>query len=307
VFLKSTKGREDWQVAGFGNCYFWSHDPDNLDSLRAMASAALKLRKAWNDARDNVDVNRRVEALWPFLSDYNGSCRSQTMAELKLAGYVAGDFIADRLKTLTHEQKMMFLPGAGDYRSDRLHSVLIDELNAKKSEWEELLNRLSRFRTYDDFVKSYEGKPLDSDGKQASEISGELYYGLAGLAKFNNANDLQFIRDLALWGVKNRFKQLDEAAIGAFGQMPDRLNLPVIATIWREYPRTPPGIAGLQPYDFIRALRTHRFPEAIPLMAEFVGSGFEQEVAQEFLRDLTGVNLGDSTERWLTWYRSHYR
>jgi len=43
VFLKPSKGVSTWEVAGFGNCYFWSHDPDKLEPLRSMAASALAL------------------------------------------------------------------------------------------------------------------------------------------------------------------------------------------------------------------------------------------------------------------------
>ena len=65
VFLRPAKqDPRHWEVAGFGNCYFWSHDPLKLDSLLAMAVSALDLRRSWEAARSLPDVRQRVEALW---------------------------------------------------------------------------------------------------------------------------------------------------------------------------------------------------------------------------------------------------
>ena len=83
-----------WTVAGFGNCYFWSHDPANVDSLRAMAKKALALRKSWDAARNLPDKQQRAEALWPYLWNYNQSCYKQTEAALQEIGAIAGDYIA---------------------------------------------------------------------------------------------------------------------------------------------------------------------------------------------------------------------
>jgi hypothetical protein len=90
-----------WTVAGFGNCYFWSHDPGNLDALRAKAKQALALRSSWEAARTLPDKQQRAAALWPYLWDYGGSCYKQTEGALQEIGAIAGDYIAGRLESVS--------------------------------------------------------------------------------------------------------------------------------------------------------------------------------------------------------------
>jgi hypothetical protein len=94
----------------------------------------------------------------------------------------------------------------------------------------------------------------------------------------------------------------------AFAGMPDKANLPVIQSIWNEDSRRPfVGNELHHFFDIIQTLNAHRFPETIPLMAQFVKSGFMQEIAREFLVQIIGVDLGDDSKRWLEWYESHRR
>jgi hypothetical protein len=311
VFLKPAKARiHGWDVAGFGNCYFWSHDPGKPDSLRAMAVSALDLRRSWEAARGLSDNRQRVEALWPYLWNHNGSCYKQTEAVLREAGSVAGDYIAGQLSGMTYQQKMFLLPDFGKYPSELLHAALIRELKRQEAAWEELLRRRGEFARYDevnppDRIHDFARRPQDAESDEAEEIDGVLYYGFAGLTGFHDRSDLPFIRESALWGVKYRFKQLDDAALGAFAEMPDKANLPVIEAIWKEYSTTPWTGNELSPFDVMRTLEAHRFPEAIPLMAQFVNVSFAPELAQRFLKEMTGVDFGNDSKRWREWYESH--
>jgi hypothetical protein len=61
------------------------------------------------------------------------------------------------------------------------------------------------------------------------------------------------------------------------------------------------------PFDIIRTLNSHRFPEAIPLMAQFVKSGFMEEEARQFLVQISGTDLGSDSKSWIAWYESHKR
>lgn len=142
---------------------------------------------------------------------------------------------------------------------------------------------------------------------EASDIDGVLYQGFKGLAGFRDRSDMPFIREAALWGLKYRFKQLDDAAIEAFAEMPDKENLGIIAAIWHGYSSKPFVGNELHHSDIIRTLSTHRFPETIPLMARFVNSGFMQEAARQFLVEMTGIDFGGDERRWLDWYESRKR
>jgi hypothetical protein len=40
-------------------------------------------------------------------------------------------------------------------------------------------------------------------------------------------------------------------------------------------------------------------------MAPFVNSGFVEGEARQFLKEMTGVDLGADPKRWLDWYELH--
>jgi hypothetical protein len=300
-----------WAVAGFGNCYFWSHDPDKLDPLREMAKKALALRNSWETARNLPDKWQRTEALWPYLWDYSGSCYKQTEAALQEIGAVAGDYIAGRLESMTYRQKDVFLNDFAMYGSVRLHQELVLELKRQQREFEKIL-RSHGAVSYDEIdppgrMRYYPRRPEDAEADKISDIYGVLYQGFVGLGRFHDRNDLPFIRAAAVWGLNYRFKQLDDAALLAFASMPDKENLALIESIWKQYSSKQFVGNELQPHDIIRTLGTHRFPEAIPLMARFVNAGFMQDAARQFLVEMTGIDLGGDEKRWLDWYESHKR
>ena len=61
----------------------------------------------------------------------------------------------------------------------------------------------------------------------------------------------------------------------------------------------------LNPYNVMLTLEAHRFPEAIPQMARFFNAPFARELARKWLVEMTCVNFGGNTGRWLVWYESH--
>ena len=312
VALADGQERPHWVVAGHGNCYFWSHDPSNLESLRAMAKKALALRTSWETARQLAYKQQSAEALWPYLWNYNHSCYKQTETALQGLGAVAGDYIAGQLERMSYQQKGLFLIHSSTYGSVRLHDALIRELKMQQGLWEEVLHRRKGFAAYDEIDRPGRmhynpRRTQDADVDEAADINGVLYYGFTGLGGFHDRNDLPFFREAALWGIKYRFKQLDDAALAAFAEMPDRANLAIIESIWTEYSTRPFVGNELHSFDIIRTLNTHRFPETIPLMAQFVKSGFMEDVAREFLVQITGTDLGSDSESWIVWYESHKR
>ena len=231
-----------WMVAGFGNCYFWSHDANQTSALESMASSVLALRQSWQAARDLPDEQKRVEALWPYLWD--GHCYRQTEAALQEIGPVAGDYLAEQLDGMTYRQKDVFLSHFASYGSTRLHTALIHELKKQQAAWEDLVRRHGRFATFDQIdrpgrMRYSVRRPQDSEADEADDIYGVLYQGFVGLGNFHDRNDLPFLRESALWAVKYRFKQVDDAALDAFTKLPDAANLPVIEAIQKEYSKKP--------------------------------------------------------------------
>lgn len=71
--------------------------------------------------------------------------------------------------------------------------------------------------------------------------------------------------------------------------------------LWKRYPRPHGADEPVFPH-FVLALTAHRFPETIPVMAQFVHEGLLMGQAQAFLREITGVDQGDDPKAWITWY-----
>jgi hypothetical protein len=308
AFLKPAKSG-GWDVAGLGNCYFWTHDPNSLEPLQTMARRSLALRASWESARSVQDGPKRVEALWPFLWNYDRACYKKTMETLREIGPDAGDYIAQRLATMPSGQKQSLVYDAGVYRSHALHAALIVEMKEQKAAWEKLIGRQTT-KTYDQVsppgrMRNYPPRPDEDLPNRADEIYGLLYSGFEGLGSFNDRSDLPFIRESAMWAVRFRFKQIGDAALEAFARMPDRQNLPVIQAVWQEFSKRPFAGNEMYSFDVMKALNTHRYPEAIPLMAQFANVRFAREMAHEFLASMTGMDFGSDVNEWLHWYESH--
>ena len=106
--------------------------------LRRAAERAVDLRKQWEKAAGISDRKQRVAALWPFLGlhTYGVSFLKHTESELQKAAPAAGEYFADRLDEMTHNERMLLLPKAGAYGSKRLHDKLIKHLNERQDVYE---------------------------------------------------------------------------------------------------------------------------------------------------------------------------
>lgn len=317
VFLKPAKDDlerhvryGDWVIAGLGNCYFYTQNPDDLTELHHFAASALALRHSWESARNIGDERKRVEALWPFLWDRDGSCFDATQAEFRKIGPVAGDYIAEQFDSLTYLQRSRLLRDIDIYRSAPLHRAVADDLANQERLWAQLLSRHGGAATYDRVsppgrMRYSPPRAVDFDADRADDIYGEMYYGLSGLAKFEDRGDLQLIQETARWALKYRFKQVDDAAVDAFRRMPARENVPIIGAIWSEYSKRPYRGNELHSFDVMRALETHPYPETIPVMAQFVNAPFADDIARRFLVRITGVDLGGNQKAWLRWWAAN--
>ena len=317
VFLKPAKDDRkqyarhgDWAIAGFGNCYFYTRNPLDLTELHQFAASALTLRHSWEAARDVPDERKRVEALWPFLWDHNGSCFDATKAELSKIGSVAGDYIAEQFDSMDYLQRGRLLWEVNVYGSTRLHRAVAEDLMTQEQLWAQLLSRYGRVATYSEVslpqrTRYNPRRPEDFEADQADDIYGEMYSGLSGLAKFEDRGDLQLIRETARWALKYRFKQVDDAALDAFRRMPARENVAIIQAIWEEYSKRAYRGNELQSYEVMHALETHQYPEAIPIMAQFVNVSFANDIARRFLVRMTGVDHGGDQGAWLRWWAAN--
>jgi hypothetical protein len=195
---------------------------------------------------------------------------------------------------MSHNERMSLLPGAGAYGSNMLHEKLKNYLNEQQ-------------QRYEKFVAASGRRPQDSEWNSmpanVKDIRGETYYGLAGLAKFNDRNDLPYIRRMAIWAAQYHLEQTAEAAINAFRDMPDRANLPAIQQIRNEFlPGRKPGIWTVVDWDTERALCTHNYLETIPLLAPFVADAQMANEAEGCLQQIVGRDLGKDPKAWIDWY-----
>lgn len=297
LYLKRKSPDSDtWIITQSDYAFFWIQDSAKVGELRNMGREALRIRAEWDAARSTPDEAHRIAALWPFLENYQGRFNSLAQVELQRIGTPAGDVLADRLEGMSSNQRMGFLIDLHLYRSERLHQFLIAHLRREQ-------------KLYEDFLKTHDKSLIDDWDTlpgNVQDIYGELYYGLGGLARFQDPTDLPLIRELALWAVKYRFKQTDDAALDAFRDMPEKANLPIIDAIWKEFSIHQHQGNEMLALDVTRALHTHRFPETVPVLAQFLddkNKDFAAE-AQSFLRELVGKDLGPNPKPWLDWYQA---
>ena len=85
--------------------------------------------------------------------------------------------------------------------------------------------------------------------------------------------------------------------------MPDRANLPLIDAIWKEFTQRPYEGNALSAFDVTRALRTHRYPETGPILAQLLGDEVAGNEARGFLKEIVGQDLGKDPQPWLEWYK----
>jgi hypothetical protein len=219
-----------------------------------------------------------------------------TESALQKIAPVSGDYFAAHFDDMPHFDRMDLFKNAGLYGGDKLHEKLTNHIKAQQQLFEGFVstynldkhNALANWNTMPDSVK---------------DASGDIYYGLAGLASFQRQSDLPLIREIAYWAVNYGLEETCEAALNAFRTMPDKDNLPVIALIWQKFPLGRDGNETLH-IDVIRSLCTHKYAQTVPLLAPFVTDGFAGTEVQAALTAIVGQDLGGKPEPWLAWYRT---
>ena len=296
LFLQPNKqATGGWDVSGYGYSYFWRHEPAKVEELRKIARDMVALRKSWEKARDIPDPRARVEALWPFLWEGGPRVIVRTKEELKKTAPVAGDVIAERFDRLAERDRQMLVVDAGQYGGEKLHGLLKRYLQDLQRRYEQFLRE--RGPGSESLIEDWGQAP-----QEIKDIWGCLYYGLAGLAKFKDRGDLPFIRDVAAWAIKYRFKQTCNAALVAFYHLPDKENLAVIDAIWKEFSRRPWRGNELSPADVTTSLCAHRYPETVPILAPFLEHESVRGRVRRALQEIVGQDLGDRPQPWLDWY-----
>jgi hypothetical protein len=287
-----------WEPTYFRSSFFWVQDATQSNLLRRAAEHSVELRREWEKAASISDPKKRVAGLWPFLDmwKYGVSFLEHTESELQKASPESGEYFAERFDEMSPGDRGRLLGHAGRYGSEALQKKVRADLDHQR-------------RVYEDFVATFGKVPKESDWNSlpdtAKDASGELYYGLAGLASFVDRRDLPFIRNIALWSVKYHLEQTADAAVDAFRDMPDERNLPVIEAILKEYlPGKKPGMWSVE-IDAERALCAHKYIEIIPLVAPFVSDTFMSSEVDACLTEIVGQDLGRDPKSWIAWYVSN--
>ena len=258
----------------------------------------MDVRRQWEAAENISDPKQRVAALWPYLSlfAYGVSFFKHTVSELQKNRPASGEYFAKHFDGMSHGERMLLLPEAGNFGSDQLHAKLKQDLELQE-------------HGYEEFISSSSKRPVDIEWNTmpstAKDEAGEIYYGLAGLVRFEDRADLPFIRTTALWCAKYHLEQAASAAVNAFRDMPDQANLPIIDTLLREFlPGRKLGMWSID-WDAERALCRHKYPETVPVLAPFVADSINQLAGEaEFcLKEIVGHDFGRDPKAWLKWYQ----
>jgi hypothetical protein len=289
-----------WAPTYFKESFFWTQRPEEVAVLRRAAERTVDMRRQWEKAAAISDPNQRVAALWPFLSmpTYGVSFFKRTDSELQRVGPAAGQYFAEHFDEMSHNERVSLIGSAGGYGSENLHEKLRAHLGQQQQIYEEFVSRLGRVPQESD----WNGIP-----EKAEHAAGEIYYGLVGLAKFGDRDDLPFVRATALWSAKYHQEHAAGAALQAFRDMPDRANLPAMDLILREFlPDRKPGMWSIA-WDAERALCQHKYFETVPLLAPLVAEDATATEAQGCLAQIVGRDLGRSPKAWIAWYSAAHK
>lgn len=282
-----------WQTTYFQESYFWVQKPEDTPTLRASAEHATEARRRWEEARAISHPAARVAALWPFLDAkvYGVAFLEHTKVELIKASPESGEYFAQHF---TQENRAKVLAVAGDLGSDALHAKMEFFIVQEMKAYEEFVAELGRVPSRDDWSDLPEN---------AKNLSGNIYYGLAGFARFKRPHDLPFIRNAAMWAAKYDLEQTAEATMNAFRDMPDQGNLEAIHQVLAKFlPERRPGVASVD-VDGERALCEHHYPETVPLLVPFLNDNFLKTETEGCLIDIVGRDLGQNPQPWMDWYK----
>ncbi|MCU1284810.1 MAG: hypothetical protein JWO13_1160 [Acidobacteriales bacterium] len=291
LFLQRKQGSPTvWEPTYYKHSYFWVKKVEDSPLLKRAAERAVSVRNQWEDCLRIADPKQKVAALWPFLDlhEYGVDFVHRTTSELKRISPQAGEYFAAHLDEMSSDQRMLLLADAGDYGSSALHDKLRNHIDQQRRAYADFVERLGRIPTERDwrtFPKAIQG------------LNGEIYYGVAGLAKFRQTSDLPFFREIALWATKYEIEQTAEATLTAFRSLPQKANLPVIDLVHQKFS---PQID----VDVERALSKHKFPETVPLLAPFVTTDYGGSDAQAALWEIVGRDLGRDPKAWMDWYQA---
>jgi hypothetical protein len=277
--------------------FFWVQRPQDSFILRRAAERAIDVRKQWLAAVNLSDPTLRVASLWPFLNLQEDGVKffQRTQVELQKARPASGLYFAEKFDAMSHNDRMLMLAGAGLYGSEQLHRKLKNHLNELRTRFEEFVEQSG---------KSARDINWNAVPEDIKDVEGELYYGLAGLAKFMDRTDLPYIRDAGVWAAKYHLEQMADAAVDAFREMPDAANLQTFDAMLKEFmPGRQPGMWSID-IDAERSLCKHNYPATIPLLAPFLADDFMGSEVEDCLTEIIGRDLGRNPMAWTDWYKA---
>jgi hypothetical protein len=185
------------------------------------------------------------------------------------------------------------------YGGDKLHAAVLHHVQIEQDLWDKYVDahgedpRTSNARWY--------GSP-----ESIRNVDTEIAYALGGLISFQDRADLVVIRSTALWARKRDLGRICSYALGAFRDMPEPANLPVIEALWKEFQVHPEFFSSSFRIDVGGALITHRFREAIPQLVQFLDDDFVwSDQVNKSLASIVGYDLGRNPKAWLDWYSRH--
>ena len=297
LFLQHKKAEPAvWEVTDFGYAYFWVQHPQEVTQLRGTAEQAVALRQRWEKAANIADPRRRAEALWPFLSvkDFGPSFADHTKLALQKIAPASGDYFTERFDDMPTWDRMDLFKNAGAYGGDRLHEKLTGFIQVQQKIYES-------YASIHNFAGQDEAAVWSTMPVAVQDSTGNISYGIAGLASFRRRDDLPLIREIARWAVKYGQYQTCEGALDAFRTMPGQENVAVISLIWQKFRDN--GDETF-PVEMIETLRTHKYVQIIPLLAPLINYGAWGADAEAALTAIVGRDLGQKPGPWLVWYQT---
>jgi hypothetical protein len=297
LYLRHEKDTpSDWEIVDFGNCFFWVQNPEQTQQLRNLAQKAIELRRQWEEVSNISDPMQRAAAWWPFLSarDFGSSVARHTKLALQKIAPASGDYFAEHFDDMPTWDRMDLYRDAGAYGGEKLHEKLTSFIQTQQ-------------KIYESYAATHDLTGHDAQAVwytmpvAVRDSTGNIYFGIAGLASFQRRQDLPLIREIARWAVKYGQFQTCEGALDAFRTMPDEDNVAVISLIWQKFRGSDDEIF---PVEMIEALGAHKYVQTVPLLAPLINYGAWGADAEATLTEIVGRDLGQKPGPWLVWYKT---
>jgi len=297
LYLRHSKDSpRNWQITDKGYAFFWVQSPEKTPQLRDTAQKGIALRRQWEAAVTISDPASRAEALWPFVvaQNYGVDISEHTKTALRKIAPISGDYFAKQFDSMPTRDRMDLFREAGAYGGEKLHRKLTSFIEMQQEIYENYA--IAHNLSGNEAPNVWSLLPL-----AVQDSSGNVYYGVAGLASYKRRDDLPLIRKIARWAVKFGQQDTCDAVLDALKAMPDQVNLTVISLIAQKFRNTDDATF---PIDVMSSLCAHKYVATIPLLAPFVSPDGFGEQAEAALTEIVGQDLGNKPAPWLAWYKT---